>query len=76
MRYTYIYFTKFGDGGADLLPISQLTKAEVKYLAKLVGVPDSIINKKPSAELMRRTNRWKWIRIFLWRSWFLFKSFN
>ncbi|WP_322900395.1 NAD(+) synthase [Mycoplasmopsis felis] len=45
------YFTKFGDGGADLLPISQLTKAEVKYLAKLVGIPDSIINKKPSAGL-------------------------
>ncbi|QDF65057.1 NAD(+) synthase [Mycoplasma nasistruthionis] len=45
------YFTKFGDGGADLLPISQLTKGEVKFLAKLMNVPNSIINKDPSAGL-------------------------
>ncbi|TDV24449.1 NAD+ synthase [Mycoplasmopsis mustelae] len=45
------YFTKYGDGGADLLPICQLTKAEVGFLAKLLKVPDSIINKKPSAGL-------------------------
>ncbi|MGZ9762936.1 NAD(+) synthase [Mycoplasma sp. 5912] len=45
------YFTKYGDGGADLLPICQLTKGEVAYLALLLGVPDSIINKKPSAGL-------------------------
>ncbi|WP_426461517.1 NAD(+) synthase [Mycoplasma hafezii] len=45
------YFTKFGDGGADLLPISQLTKGEVRFLASLLNVPDSILNKKPSAGL-------------------------
>ncbi|VEU76021.1 NAD(+) synthase [Mycoplasmopsis columboralis] len=45
------YFTKFGDGGADLLPISKLTKGEVAYLASLVGVPESIIKKDPSAGL-------------------------
>ncbi|QGZ97559.1 NAD(+) synthase [Mycoplasma sp. NEAQ87857] len=45
------YFTKFGDGGADLLPISQLTKGEVRYLASLMNVPEDIINKKPSAGL-------------------------
>ncbi|WP_406613432.1 NAD(+) synthase [Mycoplasma corogypsi] len=45
------YFTKYGDGGADLLPISHLTKGEVKFLASLLGVPDSIISKDPSAGL-------------------------
>lgn len=45
------YFTKFGDGGADLLPISRLTKGEVKFIASLLGVPSSIVDKKPSAGL-------------------------
>jgi len=45
------YFTKFGDGGVDLLPISQLTKNEVKELAKELKIPDEIINKKPTAGL-------------------------
>lgn len=49
---TYIgYFTKFGDGGADLLPISNLTKGEVKYLASLLNIPKEIITKDPSAGL-------------------------
>ncbi|WP_322941650.1 NAD(+) synthase [Mycoplasmopsis canis] len=45
------YFTKYGDGGVDLLPISKLTKGEVKFISKIMQVPDSIINKKPSAGL-------------------------
>ncbi|WP_025755453.1 NAD(+) synthase [Mycoplasmopsis cricetuli] len=45
------YFTKFGDGGADLLPISQFTKGEVKFIASLLNVPPEIIHKNPSAGL-------------------------
>ncbi|ENY69718.1 NH(3)-dependent NAD(+) synthetase [Mycoplasmopsis bovigenitalium 51080] len=45
------YFTKHGDGGVDFLPISRLLKNEVKLLAKHLDVPESIINKKPSAGL-------------------------
>ncbi|UUM24474.1 NAD(+) synthase [Mycoplasma sp. 3686d] len=45
------YFTKYGDGGADLLPISKLTKGEVKFLASLLNVPQSILDKAPSAGL-------------------------
>ncbi|MCS4536655.1 NAD(+) synthase [Mycoplasma sp. CSL7475-4] len=45
------YFTKHGDGGVDILPISRLLKNEVRLLAKHLNVPDSIINKKPSAGL-------------------------
>lgn len=45
------YFTKFGDGGCDLLPLVHYTKREVRELAKILGVPDEIIVKKPSAGL-------------------------
>ncbi|MCU4706829.1 NAD(+) synthase [Mycoplasma sp. CSL7503-lung] len=50
------YFTKYGDGGADLLPISRLTKGEVNFMAKILGVPESILNKKPSAGLWEGQN--------------------
>lgn len=45
------YFTKWGDGACDLNPLGFLTKREVYILAKVLGVPDSIINEKPSAGL-------------------------
>lgn len=45
------YFTKYGDGGVDLLPIGNLLKSEVRALAKSLGVPDAIIEKAPSAGL-------------------------
>lgn len=45
------YFTKYGDGGVDILPIAHLTKAEVYEWAKHLGVPASIIERPPSAGL-------------------------
>ena len=45
------YFTKYGDGGVDLLPIANLLKREVYEWAKVLGVPNEIINKAPSAGL-------------------------
>jgi len=45
------YFTKYGDGGADMLPLGDLYKTDVWELAALMGVPESIINKAPSAGL-------------------------
>jgi NAD+ synthase len=45
------YFTKFGDGGVDLVPLVHFTKGEVRELAKALGVPDEIIHKAPSAGL-------------------------
>jgi NAD+ synthase len=45
------YFTKYGDGGADLLPLGSLVKGEVRDLARELGVPESIIAKPPSAGL-------------------------
>ena len=45
------YFTKYGDGGVDILPISHLLKTEVRMLAKELGIPQEIIDKPPSAGL-------------------------
>lgn len=46
------YFTKHGDGGVDLLPIGDLYKEEVVSVAKKLGVPESIIEKPPTAGLL------------------------
>lgn len=45
------YFTKYGDGGVDFEPIGGLYKCEVKELAKVLNIPEKIINKSPSAGL-------------------------
>jgi NAD+ synthase len=45
------YFTKYGDGGVDLLPIGRLLKDDVRALARELGVPQAIIDKAPSAGL-------------------------
>lgn len=43
------YFTKYGDGGVDLLPLGHTVKSEVRELARHLGVPRSVIEKPPSA---------------------------
>lgn len=45
------YFTKYGDGGVDLIPLVHFTKGQVFEMAETLGVPDDIIHKKPSAGL-------------------------
>lgn len=45
------YFTKYGDGGVDLLPLGNLVKSQVRDLAMYLGIPRGIIDKPPSAGL-------------------------
>lgn len=45
------YYTKYGDGGVDVLPLGALVKSEVRQLARELGVPARIIDKAPSAGL-------------------------
>jgi NAD+ synthase len=45
------YFTKYGDGGVDILPLGNLLKGQTKELAKFLGIPPAIIDKPPSAGL-------------------------
>jgi len=47
------YFTKYGDGGVDLMPLGNLVKREVKELAVYLGIPQEIIDKLPSAGLWK-----------------------
>ena len=45
------YFTKYGDGGVDILPLGSLVKTEIRELARFLGVAPQIIDKHPSAGL-------------------------
>jgi NAD+ synthase len=45
------YYTKYGDGGVDFLPLGNLVKGEVRELARGLGVPEPVITKPPSAGL-------------------------
>ena len=45
------YFTKYGDGGVDLLPIAGLYKHQVRDVARELGVPVAVIARPPSAGL-------------------------
>ena len=45
------YFTKYGDGGADIIPMGNLVKRQVRELASSLGIPQPIIDKSPSAGL-------------------------
>lgn len=46
------FFTKFGDGGADVLPLFGLDKRQVRALAKELGAPEHLWNKVPTADLL------------------------
>ena len=50
-EFTVGYFTKHGDSGVDLLPLVSFVKTEIWELAKYLNIPDTIINKAPSAGL-------------------------
>ena len=45
------YFTKYGDGGVDIMPLGSLVKGQVWELARFLSVPQPIIDKPPSAGL-------------------------
>ncbi len=45
------YFTKYGDGGVDLLPIGNIYKTQLREFARYLGIPREIIEKPPSAGL-------------------------
>lgn len=45
------YFTKYGDGGVDVLPLGDLYKTQVRQLARDLGLPASVYEKPPSPQL-------------------------
>jgi len=46
------FFTKFGDGGADILPLSGLTKRQGRALLEHLGAPERLYLKAPTADLL------------------------
>lgn len=44
------FFVKFGDGGADVMPIGNLYKTQVYQLAEHLGVPRTIIERTPTTD--------------------------
>lgn len=44
------FFVKYGDGGADVMPIGHLFKTQVYELAAHLGVPDEIIERTPTTD--------------------------
>jgi len=45
------YYTKYGDGGADILPIGDLYKTQVRELARRLGLPKKLCEKPSSPRL-------------------------
>lgn len=45
------FFTKFGDGAADVMPLAGLTKRQVRGLGALMGAPAHLVYKVPTADL-------------------------
>jgi NAD+ synthase len=45
------FFTKYGDGGADILPLAGLNKRRVRALAQALGAPGRLADKVPTADL-------------------------
>lgn len=49
------FYTKFGDGGADILPLSGLTKRQGRALLEALGAPERLYLKVPTADLLDGT---------------------
>lgn len=45
------FFTKFGDGAADVVPLTGLTKRRVRAVAEALGAPAELVRKVPTADL-------------------------
>ncbi|WP_030256650.1 MULTISPECIES: ammonia-dependent NAD(+) synthetase [Streptomyces] len=45
------FFTKHGDGAADVMPLAGLTKRQVRALAEALGAPAELVKKTPTADL-------------------------
>ena len=46
------FFTKFGDGGADILPLYGLNKRQNRQLLQHLGAPEHLWAKVPTADLL------------------------
>lgn len=52
-EYLIGYFTKYGDGACDMLPLADLYKTQVIELGRFLGIPQNIIEKPSSPHLWK-----------------------
>lgn len=45
------FFTKYGDGAADVTPLTGLSKRRVRAMARALGAPEELVMKVPTADL-------------------------
>jgi NAD+ synthase len=45
------FYTKFGDGSCDIVPLSGLVKGQVRQIAEQLGAPEFLVRKTPTADL-------------------------
>lgn len=45
------FYTKFGDGAADLVPLFGLPKRRIREITRWLGAPDALVDKVPTADL-------------------------
>lgn len=45
------FYTKWGDGACDMVPLFGLSKRQVRLLAKTMGAPEILVSKAPTADL-------------------------
>ncbi|MDO4773532.1 MAG: ammonia-dependent NAD(+) synthetase [Candidatus Saccharibacteria bacterium] len=46
------FYTKYGDGGADVMPLAGLTKRQGRALLQYIGAPEVFYTKEPTADLL------------------------
>lgn len=52
-EYELGYFTKYGDGAADIYPIIGIHKSNVYKIARIFKIPEIILERKPTASLIK-----------------------
>ena len=57
------YFTKFGDGGVDIMPIGDLYKTQIYELARFLEIPEKIVSKPPTAGLIKGQTKKKELKM-------------
>ena len=51
LKISRVFFTKWGDGACDLIPLFGLSKRQVRQVAAYLGAPEHLVNKAPTADL-------------------------
>ena len=66
------YTTRYGDGAGDFSPCSRLTVQEVKAIGRVLGLPEQLVEKRPSTACPGRQTKRAWASPM--RSWIVISA--